>query len=171
VGVQVNAAKMGQVLLAARVSLVVSSLAGQQVLGQGLVRATWPKHEALPGASAGRGRRRGGKTPRRLARDQQLVQAIERGLSAVREGHEEIAAAWLGRAVALAHEGGHEDVAQFLAMVVDVVDEATGTVRLKKKVDAAAEIRAQRIKDIKAAQERALRARQTKTVRVKNETG
>ena len=58
VGVQVSAAAVGQEMLAARVSLVASSPDGQQVLGQGLVRATWPKHEALPSASAGRGRRR-----------------------------------------------------------------------------------------------------------------
>ena len=44
-------------------------------------------------------------------------------------------------------------MARLLARVVDVVDEATGTVRLKKKVDAAAEM--------------ALDTRSTKTVRVR----
>jgi hypothetical protein len=44
-------------------------------------------------------------------------------------------------------------MARLLAGVVDVVDEATGTVRLKRKVDAAAEM--------------ALDTRSTKTVRVR----
>ena len=47
VGVQVNAASVGQEMLAARVSLVASSADGQQVLGQGLIRATWTEDEAL----------------------------------------------------------------------------------------------------------------------------
>jgi hypothetical protein len=46
-GVQVGAAGVGQEMLAARVSLVASSPEGQQVLGQGLVRATWTEDEAL----------------------------------------------------------------------------------------------------------------------------
>jgi len=57
--------------------------------------------------------------------------------------------------VALAHEGGNEDTARLLSRVVDVVDEATGTVRLKKQVE--------------DADEMALDSRSTKTVRVKQE--
>ena len=34
-------------MLAARVSLVASSADGQQVLGQGLIKATWTEDEAL----------------------------------------------------------------------------------------------------------------------------
>lgn len=40
----------------------------------------------------------------------------------------------------LAHEAGNEQIARLLANVVDVADAATGTVRLKQKVDAAAEM-------------------------------
>jgi hypothetical protein len=47
VGIRVGAAGVGQEMLAARVSLVASSPDGQQVLGQGLVRATWTEDEAL----------------------------------------------------------------------------------------------------------------------------
>ena len=79
--------------------------------------------------------------------------AIQEGLEASKRGDEELATARLGRAVALAHQAGNEDTARLLAKVVDVVDEATGTVRLKKKVD--------------AADEMALDTRSTKTVRVK----
>jgi hypothetical protein len=83
----------------------------------------------------------------------ELAGVIAEGLEANKRGDEEIATAKLGRAVALAHQAGNEEVAHLLANVVDVVDEATGTVRLKRKVDAAAEM--------------ALDTRSTKTVRVR----
>jgi hypothetical protein len=147
VGVQVAAAGMGQEMLAARVSLVASSPDGEQALGQGLIRATWTDDEALstritPGVAHYTGQA-------------ELAAAIQEGLEARNQGDEETATARLGRAVALAHEAGNEDTARLLAKVVDVVDEATGTVRLKKKVD--------------AADEMALDTRSTKTVRVKKE--
>jgi von Willebrand factor type A C-terminal domain/von Willebrand factor type A domain len=145
VGVQVNSAGAGQEMLAARVSLVASSPAGQQVLGQGLIRATWTEDEALstrisPGVAHYTGQA-------------ELAEAIQEGLEASKRGDEETATARLGRAVALAHQAGNEDTARLLAKVVDVVDEAAGTVRLKKKVE--------------AVDEMALDTRSTKTVRVK----
>jgi hypothetical protein len=145
VGVQVSAAAVGQEMLAARVSLVASSPDGQQVLGQGLVRATWTEDEALSTRINPRVAHYTGQA--------ELAEAIQEGLEASKRGDEETATARLGRAVALAHEAGNEDTARLLAKVVDVVDEATGTVRLKKKVD--------------AADEMALDTRSTKTVRVK----
>jgi hypothetical protein len=57
------------------------------------------------------------------------------------------------RAVALAQQSGNEDTAKLLAKVVDVVDAATGTVRLKNKVE--------------DADEMALDTRSTKTVRTR----
>jgi hypothetical protein len=145
VGVQVNAASVGAEMLAARVSLVASSADGQQVLGQGLIKATWTEDEALstrisPGVAHYTGQA-------------ELADAIQEGLEARQQGDEDRATAKLGRAVALAHQAGNEDTARLLAKVVDVVDEATGTVRLKKKVE--------------AADEMALDTRSTKTVRVK----
>ena len=68
-------------------------------------------------------------------------------------GDEELATAKLGRAVKLAQDSGNDDTAKLLAKVVDVVDAATGTVRLKRKVD--------------DADEMALDTRSTKTVRTK----
>ena len=53
----------------------------------------------------------------------------------------------------LAHQSGNEETAKLLVKVVDVVDAATGTVRLKKKVE--------------DADEMALDTRSTKTVRTK----
>jgi hypothetical protein len=145
VGVHVTAANVGQEMLAARVSLVASSPAGQQVLGQGLIRATWTEDEALSTRINPRVAHYTGQA--------ELAEAIQEGLEASKQGDEETATARLGRAVALAHQAGNEDTARLLSKVVDVVDEATGTVRLKKKVA--------------AADEMALDTRSTKTVRVK----
>jgi hypothetical protein len=145
VGVHVTAAGVGQERLAARVSLVASSPAGQQVLGQGLIRATWTEDEALSTRINPRVAHYTGQA--------ELAEAIQEGLEASKQGDEETATARLGRAVALAHQAGNEDTARLLSKVVDVVDEATGTVRLKKKVE--------------AADEMALDTRSTKTVRVK----
>jgi len=147
VSVQVNTGAVGQEMLAARVSLVASSPSGQQILGQGLIRATWTEDEALstrinPGVAHYTGQA-------------ELAAAIQDGLEASKRGDEETATAQLGRAVALAHAAGNEDTAKLLAKVVDVVDEATGTVRLKKKVS--------------TADEMALDTRSAKTVRVKKE--
>jgi hypothetical protein len=64
-----------------------------------------------------------------------------------------MATARLGRAVAIAEHSGNHDTARLLARVVDVVDAATGTVRLKKKVD--------------DADEMALDTRSTRTVRTR----
>jgi hypothetical protein len=147
VGVQVNVGGVGQEMLAARVSLVASSPSGEQILGQGLIRATWTEDEALstrinPGVAHYTGQA-------------ELAAAIQEGLEASKRGDDDAATAQLGRAVALAHAAGNEDTAKLLAKVVDVVDEATGTVRLKKKVT--------------AADEMALDTRSAKTIRVKKE--
>jgi hypothetical protein len=130
-------------MLAARVSLVVNS----QVLGQGLVRAMWTDDEALSTRINSRVAHYTGQA--------ELASAIQEGLEARKQGDEETATARLGRAVVLAKESGNDDTAKLLAKVVDVLDEATGTVRLKKKVD--------------DADEMALDTRSTKTVRVRKE--
>jgi hypothetical protein len=142
IGIQVNPAGIGQEMLAARVSLV----AGDEILGQGLVRAIWTEDEALSTKINPRVAHYTGQA--------ELASAIQEGLEARKAGDEETATAKLGRAVALAHESGNEDTAKLLAKVVDVVDVETGTVRLKKKVD--------------DADEMALDTRSTKTVRAKH---
>jgi len=145
VGIRVDAANIGQEMLAARVSLVASSPDGQQVLGQGLVRATWTEDEALS--------TRINPQVAHYTGQAELAEAIQEGLAASKRGDEQTATARLGRAVALAHEAGNEVTARLLAKVVDVVDVATGTVRLKN--------------DVQAADEMALDTRSAKTVRVK----
>jgi von Willebrand factor type A C-terminal domain len=145
VGVDVTPAGVGAEMLAARVSLVATSPGGQEILGQGLVRATWTEDEVMSTRiSSGVAHYTG---------QAELAAAIQEGLEASKRGDEEVATSRLGRAVQLAHKAGNEDTARLLSKVVDVVDEATGTVRLKRKVD--------------AADEMALDTRSTKTVRVK----
>jgi hypothetical protein len=139
--VRVNPAAIGQEMLAARVSLVV----GSDVVGQGLVRAVWTNDEALS--------TRINANVAHYTGQAELAQAIQEGLEARKQGDEDTATAKLGRAVALAEQSGNDDTAKLLAKVVDVVDAATGTVHLKKKVD--------------DADEMALDTRSTKTVRTK----
>jgi hypothetical protein len=64
----------------------------------------------------------------------ELAQSIQEGLEARARGDEEVATAKLGKAVRLAHESGNEATKKLLRKVVDVDNEETGTVRLKRQV-------------------------------------
>jgi hypothetical protein len=149
VGIRVNAGEPGQVMLAARVSLVSGAPSGQQVLGQGLIRATWTEDEALS--------TRINRGVAHYTGQAELAAAIQEGLEASKRGDERTATARLGRAVALARQAGNEETARLLARVVDVVDEAAGTVRLRKTVS--------------TEDEMALDTRSVRTVRVRADTG
>jgi hypothetical protein len=139
--VDVSPAAVGDEMLAARVTL----MAGSEALGQGLVRAVWTNDEALS--------TRINSHVAHYTGQAELAQAIQEGLEARKAGDEETATAKLGRAVKLAQQSGNTDTARLLEKVVDVVDAATGTVRLRKKVD--------------DADEMALDTRSTKTVRTR----
>jgi hypothetical protein len=143
--VDVEPAAVGQEMLAARVSVVAGTASGPQVLGQGLVKAIWTDDEALSTRLNAQVAHYTGQA--------ELAEVIQQGLEARKAGDADTATAKLGRAVALAHESGNDATAKLLAKVVDVVDPATGTVRLKARVD--------------DADEMALDTRSTKTVRVK----
>ena len=143
--VRVVPAAIGQEMLAARVSLVATMPSGPEVLGQGNVLAKWTDDEALSTKINANVAHYTGQA--------ELAQVIQEGLEARKAGNEDLATAKLGRAVALAEQSGNDDTAKLLAKVVDVVDPATGTVRLKKKVD--------------DADEMALDTRSTKTVRTR----
>jgi hypothetical protein len=122
VSVTVPAGAVGDEMLAARVSLASSD----QVMAQSLVLATWTDDSALST-----------KINQRVAHytgQAELAAAIQDGLAARDAGDIETATSKLGRAVQLAAESGHEDTAKLLGRVVDVVDEKTGTVRLKQRV-------------------------------------
>ncbi|MGK5733059.1 VWA domain-containing protein [Streptomyces sp. URMC 124] len=145
--VRVPAAAVGEEMLAARVSLVLPGPAGAspQVLAQGLVRAVWTDDLAASTSLNPQVAHYTGQA--------ELARVIQQGLDLRRSGDIDGATAKLGRAVQLANRSGNEDTAKLLAKVVDVVDAATGTVRLKAKVTAEAQM--------------TLETRSTKTVRVK----
>ncbi|MER7487723.1 VWA domain-containing protein [Streptomyces sp. NPDC126497] len=146
--VEVPPAGVGQEMLAARVSLVIPqpSEGGARNLGaQGLVRAVWTDDLAASTAINPQVAHYTGQA--------ELAEVIRQGLDLRKEGDVGGATAKLGRAVQLASASGNADTAKLLSKVVDVVDAATGTVRLKTKVE--------------EADEMTLETRSTKTVRVK----
>ncbi|MFE2167484.1 VWA domain-containing protein [Streptomyces sp. NPDC059447] len=146
--VRVPTASVGQEMLAARASLVLpGAMPGAPVttLAQGLVRAVWTDDLVASTAMNPQVAHYTGQA--------ELAQAIQQGLEARKLGDVEGATAKLGRAVQLAGASGNADTAKLLAKVVDVVDAAAGTVRLKAKVA--------------DADEMTLETRSTQTVRVK----
>ncbi|MFE3823951.1 VWA domain-containing protein [Streptomyces sp. NPDC059092] len=145
--VRVPEAGVGQEMLAARVSLILPAPGGggPEVLSQGLVRAVWTDDMAASTSINPQVAHYTGQA--------ELAQVIQQGLDARKSGDFDGATAKLGRAVQLAASSGNADTAKLLSKVVDVVDAATGTVRLKAKVA--------------DADEMTLETRSTKTVRVK----
>ncbi|RDG35283.1 vWA domain-containing protein [Streptomyces corynorhini] len=145
--VRVPEAGIGREMLAARISLILP-VAGDgppEVLSQGLVRAVWTEDLAASTTINPQVAHYTGQA--------ELAQVIQQGLNDRKSGDFDGATAKLGRAVQLAAASGNADTAKLLSKVVDVVDAATGTVRLKAKVA--------------DADEMTLETRSTKTVRVK----
>ncbi|MFF0274885.1 MULTISPECIES: vWA domain-containing protein [unclassified Streptomyces] len=147
VSVRVPQAAIGQEMLAARVSLLAPDPLGgdPRPLSQGLVRAVWTDDLAMSTSINPQVAHYTGQA--------ELADVIQQGLDARKSGDHDGATAKLGRAVQLAAASGNADTAKLLSKVVDVVDAATGTVRLKAKVA--------------EADEMTLETRSTKTVRVK----
>ncbi|MFI5616695.1 VWA domain-containing protein [Streptomyces sp. NPDC051567] len=151
--VRVPGGAVGQEMLAARATLVLPDPVGAggpaggppDPLSQGLVRAVWTDDPAASTSISPQVAHYTGQA--------ELAQAIQQGLEARKLGDVDGATARLGRAVQLASASGNADTARLLAKVVDVVDAAAGTVRLKAKVA--------------DADEMTLETRSTQTVRVK----
>jgi hypothetical protein len=143
--VNVRPGTVGDEMLAGRASLVMIDGSGQATtLGQGLIKAVWTDDAALST-----------KINRQVAHytgQAELADAIQTGLEARKNGDFDTATAKLGRAVQLAAESGNDDTAKLLSKVVEIDDPATGTVRLKSRVE--------------DADEMALDTRSSKTVRV-----
>jgi VWA domain-containing protein len=141
--VEVEPAAVGREKLAARVSVV----AGDEILGEGLVKAVWTSDTGLSA-----------QISRRVAHytgQAELAQAVQEGLSARKSGDVKTATAKLARAMELAVKSGNTGTAKLLTGVVEV-DKKTGTVALRREVA--------------AADEMALDARSTRTARVRKET-
>ncbi|GAA3884846.1 VWA domain-containing protein [Saccharothrix violaceirubra] len=115
-------------MLASRVSLV----AGDEVLGGGLVLVRWTEDSALSTRINPEVAHHTGQA--------EMAQAIQEGLEARKAGDVATATAKLGKAVRLAHESGHTDTARLLARVVEVEDAPSGTVRLRAGVTDADEM-------------------------------
>jgi 2-hydroxychromene-2-carboxylate isomerase len=145
--VEVNPAGVGDVMLASRVSLVLTAAGDQaEVVAQGLVKAIWTDDMVLS--------TRINPEVAHYTGQVELAEVIQQGLDARKTGDLDTATAKLGRAVALATKSGNADTAKLLAKVVDIDDPVTGTVRLKAKVS-----------DVDAM---TLDTRSTKTSRVRN---
>ncbi len=142
VQVRVEPAAPGREKLAARISVV----AGEEIVGQGLVKAVWTTDSELSARISGRVAHYTGQA--------ELAQAVQDGLAARKQGDLDTATAKLQRAVQLAAESGNEGTAKLLRNVVEV-DEHNGTVRLRRNID--------------TFDEMALDARSTKTARVRKE--
>lgn len=123
VAVRLPAKSLGQEQLAARVQLVV----GEQVRTQGLVKAVWSEDDSLTATINDEVAHYTGQV--------ELATAIQEGLAARQAGDLSTATSRLGRAVQLAEASGNSEATTRLRKVVDVVDPATGTVRLKANVD------------------------------------
>jgi VWA domain-containing protein len=141
VGVRVAAKAIGQEQLAARVQLAI----GDDVVTQGLVKATWSNDSELTAKIDQQVAHYTGQT--------ELAAMIQEGLAAKAAGDEATATTKLGRAVQLAAETGNDEATSKLRKVVDVEDEKEGTVKLKRTVD--------------KADEMALDTASTKTTRIK----
>jgi hypothetical protein len=138
--VDVPPGQVGDEKLAARVSLVVDGSPASQAL----VKAIWTDDETLSTRINAQVAHYTGQA--------ELASAIQEGLEARKRGDEGTATVKLGRAVQLAHQSGNDGTVRLLQKVVEVDDPDTGTVRLKRAVE--------------ALDEMALDTRSTRTVRV-----
>lgn len=143
VQVRIEPGEVGREKLAMRLTVV----AGDEKLGEGLVKAQWTADTALSARISKRVAHYTGQA--------ELAEAVQEGLAARKTGDVATATAKLQRAMELAVESGNDGTAKLLGAVVEV-DERTGTARLKREVA--------------AADEMALDARSTKTARVRKES-
>ncbi|RKS79468.1 von Willebrand factor type A domain-containing protein [Actinomadura pelletieri DSM 43383] len=121
-------AAVGRLMRAARVEL----LADGEVRASGNVLAEWTDDVDRSTTVNGRVAHHTGQS--------ELADAVQEGLEARRNGDEDMATARLGRALVLARAVGNDQISDLLDRVVDVVDPARGTVRLKREVSKADEM-------------------------------
>jgi hypothetical protein len=136
VGIDVKPGGINEEMLAARPSLVWLESAGgswvekEEKPPAARIFATWTADDVLSS--------RIDQHVAHYTGQGELASAIQQGLDLREQGNEAAATQLLGRAVKIAHESGNVDMTQRLAKVVEVVDVATGTVRLKRDASKAA---------------------------------
>jgi hypothetical protein len=133
--------EVGIELLAARVALVAEG----EVVAQAPVRVVWTEDDAVSA--------RINREVAHYTGQAELSASIQEGLEALKAGDEHTATTKLGRATQLAAESGHDGTVRLLRKVVDIDDERTGTVRIRRH--------------IAKVDEMALDTRSTRTVRVR----
>ncbi|HEY8474563.1 MAG TPA: VWA domain-containing protein [Natronosporangium sp.] len=143
--VEVSPAAIGDELLAARVSLV----SHDQKLAERLVLAKWTDDVALS--------TRINPQVAHYTGQEEMAALLRDGVAAMQAGDDATATAKLGRARKIALESGHTDTAKLVERVAEVVDEPTGTIRLKKK------------EDVDSGIEEIIKVRSVKTTRVKRQ--
>ena len=140
--VEVEPAAVGREKLAARVSVV----AGDEVLGEGLVKAVWTTDTALSAQISHRVAHYTGQA--------ELAQAVQEGLSRTQERRRRHRDRQTAARDGTRRGIGNDGTAKLLEKSIEV-DEHTGTARLRR--------------DVAAADEMALDARSTRTARVRKE--
>jgi von Willebrand factor type A C-terminal domain/von Willebrand factor type A domain len=138
--IEVPPRDVGAEMLAGRVSI----LDGEEVVGQGLIKAIWTSDQLLS--------TRINREVAHYTGQAELAECVQDGLEARKAADEGTATFKLGQAVRLASESGNDGTMRLLEAVVDVIDAATGTVRLRAEVS--------------DADEMALDTRSVRTVRV-----
>ncbi len=127
--IQVQPGGVGDEMLAGRASLVTTTNGVESKIAEAKVLAIWTDDES-----------RSAKINSQVAHytgQAELSAAIQTGLQARDRGDLETATAKLGRAVQIAATSGNESTAKLLRNLVDVEDAATGTVKLRAKVNKA----------------------------------
>jgi hypothetical protein len=144
VAIDVRAGDVGAEVLAARPSIVylewVSSSPAASAGGQWAEREEKPPEARLFGTWTGDDSL-SSRIDHHVAHytgQDELANAIQKGLELRSHGEDAAATQMLGRAVKIAHQSHNAEMTQRLAKVVEVVDAGTGTVRLKKDVKKAA---------------------------------
>lgn len=145
VRIKVRPGNVGDEMLCGRVSLL---LADGSVAAQALVKAVWTDDTELS--------TRINKAVAHYTGQAELAAAIQEGLAAAKAGDDATATVRLGKALKLATEAGHSDTVRLLSKVVDPIDAATGTVRLRVAT---------------RADEMQLDTRSTRTVRLSKKEG
>ena len=132
VALELAAGDVGEEMLAARPSLAFTEGGQEHKVAGPPILASWTEDEALSA-----------RISREVAHytgQAELAEAIQEGLAAREAGDEDAATRLLGKAAKIAHDSGNEETTQRLKKVVEVVDAAEGTVRLKKSVQKADEM-------------------------------
>ena len=116
---------VGEEMLAARLSLVVDD----RPVTEAKIRALWTNDEALS-------TRLNPEVVRSIGQSE-YAEAVQSGIAALRDGDDANATRLLGRAAQLADALGDGEKLGEVGLVVQIEDAATGTIRLRSKVDEA----------------------------------